>query len=68
MTCQKDIRPGDIVMVYGRPRLVLKVKLDTLVTGNGRGYWQYWAKDQVSEVIARNFKLKPGKTFDGVPR
>ena len=66
MTYPKDIRPGDIARIYGRPRLVVMVKLNTLVTGNGRGYRKYWTKDQVSEVIARNFKLKPGKTFDGV--
>lgn len=61
----QHIRPGDIVRVNGRPRLVVMVQLNTLVTGNGRGYRKYWAKDQVSEIIARNFKLKPGKTFDG---
>lgn len=65
MTCQKVIRQNDIVMVNGRPRLVVMVGLNTLVTGYGRGYRKYWTKDQVREVIARNFKLKPGKTFDG---
>lgn len=66
MTNQKVIRPGDIVRINGRPRLVVMVGLNTLITGNGRGYRKYWTKDQVSEIIARNFKLKRDKTFDGV--
>lgn len=66
MTDQIVIRPGDIVRINGRPRLVVMVRLNTLITGNGRGYRKYWTKDQVSEIIVRNFKLKPDRTFDGV--
>lgn len=66
MTDQIVIRPGDIVRINGRPRLVVMVRLNTFITGNGRGYRKYWTKDQVSEIIVRNFKLKPDRTFDGV--
>lgn len=66
MTDQKVIRPGDVVRIYGKPRLVVAVAVHTLTTGNGRGYRKYWTKDQVSEIIVRNFKLKPDRTFDGV--
>lgn len=66
LTVISDIRPGDIVLIYGKPRLVVYVGESLVVTGNGRGYRKYWNADQISGIVVRSFKLKPGKTFNGV--
>jgi len=62
----RDVRPGDIVNIYGKARLVVFVGGGLLITGKGRGYAKHWTLNEVEGVLARNFKLKSGKSFNGV--
>lgn len=59
-------RAGDVIIVYGKPRLVVCVNGGLITTGSGRGYRKHWTVNQVSRLVFRNFKLKTGKTFNGV--
>lgn len=59
-------RVGDVITVYGKPRLVVFSQGGLITTGNGRGYRKHWTVNQVEGLVVRNFKLKPGKAFNGV--
>ena len=61
-----NFREGDVVLIYGKPRLVTYVSGGLVKTGKGRGYSQHWSLNNISRIIVRNFKLKPGRSFDGV--
>ena len=61
-----DVRPGDVVLVNGRKRLVTEVAGGMVKLGRGRGHSRYESIHSVETVVVRNLKLKPGVSFCGV--
>lgn len=61
-----DVRPGDVVLVNGRKRLVTEVAGGMVKLGRGRGHSRYESIYSVEMVVVRNLKLKPGVSFCGV--
>lgn len=61
-----NFRVGDVVLIYGKKRLVTFVSGGLIKTGSGRGFSKYWTVGNIGSLVVRNFKLKPGFKFDGV--
>lgn len=61
-----DVRPGDVVLVNGKKKLVTEVAGGLVKLGRGRGHSRFESIYSVEAVIVRNLKLKPGVSFCGV--
>ena len=61
-----NFRVGDVVLIYGKKRLVTFISGGLIKTGSGRGFSKHWTTNQINSLVVRNFKLKPGFKFDGV--
>lgn len=61
-----DARPGDVVLVNGKKKLVTEVAGGLVKLGQGRGNTRYESIYSVEQVIVRNLKLKPGVSFCGM--
>lgn len=63
---KNNYRPGDVVMVYDKPRLVTEVFGGLVKVGKGRGHSMMLSVSNVTGLVVRNLKLKPGVRFCGV--
>lgn len=65
---ENNLKPGDVIMLYGKPRLITEVYGGLIKIGKGRGYVMYINILSVPDgcLVVRNFKLKPGFKFCGV--
>lgn len=61
-----NYRPGDVVMVYGKPRLVTESSGGMVKVGKGRGHSMMFSPSNITGLVVRNLKLKPGVSFCGV--
>lgn len=63
---KNNYRPGDVVMVYGKPRLVTESCGGLVKVGKGRGHSMMLSVSNVTGLVVKNLKLKPGVSFCGV--
>lgn len=59
-------RPGDVVIAYGKHRLVTESMGGLVIVGKGRGNVLLLSVSNITCLVARNLKLKPGVKFCGV--
>lgn len=59
-------RPGDVVIAYGKHRIVTESMGGLVVTGKGRGNVLRLSPSNITCLVARNLKLKSGVKFCGV--
>lgn len=59
-------RAGDVVLAYGKPRLITHSSGGLVVVGKGRGYTMHLSHGNIERLIVRNYRLKPGYSFCGV--
>ena len=59
-------RPGDVVIAYGKHRLVTESRGGLVVIGKGRGHTLLLSVNNITALVARNLRLKPGVKFCGV--
>jgi len=63
---ENTFRPGDVVIAYGKHRLVTESSGGLVVVGKGRGNVLNLSPNNIASLVARNLKLKPGVKFCGV--
>lgn len=63
---ENTFRPGDVVIAYGKHRLVTESRGGLVVVGKGRGHTLLLSVNNITALVARNLKLKPGVKFCGV--
>lgn len=65
---ENNLKPGDVIMLYGKPRLITEVCGGFIKIGKGRGHVIHTNILSVPDgcLIVRNLKLKPGFKFCGV--
>lgn len=59
-------RPVDVVIAYGKHRFVTESNGGLVVVGKGRGNVLMLSVNNITGLVARNLKLKPGVKFCGV--
>lgn len=61
-----NYRVGDVVIVFGKPRLVTLSEGGLIVVGKGRGNVHNVTPNLIERLVVRNYKLKAGYSFCGV--